>query len=123
MSTKDVANKLVSYCRSGNWEAAYKELYSPSIQSTEMPGMPNEKCDGMEAVMKKSEQWMGSVVEMHKCEVSEPVIAEPYFTVKMDMDVTFKERGRQSMQEICVYKVKDNAIVSEQFFYNNEEPC
>ncbi len=123
MSTKEVATKLVKFCREGQWENAYKELYSPSITSTEMPGMPNPQVEGMAAVMKKSEQWMGSVVEMHKCEVSEPVIAGQFFTVKMDMDVTFKERGRQQMQEICLYKVKDNAIVSEQFFYDAGEDC
>jgi hypothetical protein len=36
----------------------------------------------------------------------------------MDFDITFKDRGHQQMSEVCVYKVDDGKIVSEQFFYN-----
>jgi hypothetical protein len=36
----------------------------------------------------------------------------------MTMDVTMKEYGRITMSEICVYHVKDDKIVQEQFFYD-----
>jgi hypothetical protein len=35
----------------------------------------------------------------------------------MSFDVTFKERGRQQMEELCVFEVKDGKIINEQFFY------
>jgi len=35
----------------------------------------------------------------------------------MSFDVTFKDRGRQQMEEVCVYEVNNGKIVNEQFFY------
>jgi limonene-1,2-epoxide hydrolase len=32
------------------------------------------------------------------------------------MDLTMKGQGRMQMSEVCVYEVKDDKIVSEQFF-------
>jgi len=35
----------------------------------------------------------------------------------MGMDCTYKGMGRQKMDEIALYEVKDGKIVKEQFFY------
>jgi hypothetical protein len=35
----------------------------------------------------------------------------------MGMDCTMKGMGRQKLEEIAVYEVKDGKIVKEQFFY------
>jgi hypothetical protein len=35
----------------------------------------------------------------------------------MGMDETFKGMGRNKMDEIAVYEVRDGKIVKEQFFY------
>jgi len=32
------------------------------------------------------------------------------------MDVTMKGQARSSFEELCVYRVKDGKIISEQFF-------
>jgi len=32
------------------------------------------------------------------------------------MDVTMKGQGRQKLEEMCVYEVKDGKIASEHFF-------
>ena len=47
----------------------------------------------------------------------EPIVADDFFSCYMKMDATFKEGGRQSMEEICLYQVKDGKIVQEEFFY------
>jgi len=46
------------------------------------------------------------------------IVLADFFTISMDMDVTFKEHGRWKLQEIAVYKVKDGKIVFEQFYYS-----
>ncbi|MFM9653791.1 SnoaL-like domain-containing protein [Streptomyces galilaeus] len=33
------------------------------------------------------------------------------------MDATFKDRGRMTIEEVCVYQVADGKITLEQFFY------
>jgi hypothetical protein len=55
---------------------------------------------------------------MHSVEVSEPLVAGNWFSVVMTLDVTMKEYGRVTMREVCVYHVKDDKIVQEQFFYD-----
>jgi hypothetical protein len=55
---------------------------------------------------------------MHGGWVSEILVAGNYLTCAMGMEVTMKGVGRINMDEVCVYKVKDGKIISEQFFYD-----
>lgn len=96
---------------------ALEELYADDVVSTEAAGAPNQVTQGKEAVAKKSADWLASVQEFHGGGVSDPILAGDYFSCSMDFDVTFKERGRVQMEEICVYRVSDGKISSEQFFY------
>jgi len=117
MTTQEVANKLVGYCRQGQYENAMKELYDPNIVSIEPKGAPMEKVEGFEGVVQKAEYFNNMVEEFHGNEVSEPIVADNFFSCRMKMDATFKEGGRQSMEEICLYQVEDGKIVKEEFFY------
>ena len=117
MNTQDVANRLITMCREGKNLEAIDELYADNITSKEMPGMPNDTVSGKEAVRQKSEQWMESIEEFHGGEVSDPVVAGNHFTCRMTFDATFKEGGRQQMEEIGIFEVKEGKIVGEQFFY------
>lgn len=118
MNTEQVANRLVELCREGKNMQVIDELYADNIVSKEMPWMPGKVVtEGIKAVAQKSEDWYASLEEFHKGEISDPVVAGNHFTVKMDFDATFKDRGRQQMEELCVYEVDNGKIVSEQFFY------
>lgn len=117
MTTQEVANKLVNYCRQGQYENAMKELYGPTIVSIEPEGAPMEKVEGFEAVIKKAEFFNDMVEEFHGNEVSDPLVADNFFSCRMKMDATFKQGGRQSMEEICLYQVENGKIVKEEFFY------
>ena len=119
MSTQKVANRLVELMRQGDSMTAVSELYADNIVSKEMPGYPGgELTEGKEAVTQKGIDWFNNVREFHSSTVSEPQVAGNHFSCTMDFDVTFKDRGRQQMTEVCVYEVNDNKIVNEQFFYN-----
>jgi hypothetical protein len=117
MTTKEVADKLISMCREGKNIQAVEELYADNIVSKEMPGYPQEITTGIKAVHKKSEDWLANLQEFHGGDISDPVIAGNHFTTKMTFDATFKEGGRQQMEEVCVYEVENGKIVNEQFFY------
>jgi len=117
MNTQKVANRLVELMRNGDGMTAINELYADNIVSKEMPGFPSEVTSGKEAVTQKSIQWFNNVEEFHKSEISEPQVAGNHFSCTMDFDVTFKDSGRQQMNEICVYEVNNGKIVNEQFFY------
>lgn len=120
MNTKDVANKWWSMCKEGKNLDCVNELYAENVVCREMPGMPGEIVTGKQNIWNKSKEWLESVEDFHASEISEPVIAGNFFTAKMSFDCTFKERGRQKMEEVCVYEVKDGKIASEQYFYNME---
>ena len=117
MNTEQVANRLVEMCRNGQNLEAIEELYADNIVSKEMPGYPGEVTEGIKAVYQKSEDWLANVEAFHGAEISEPQIAENHFSCTMSMDVTFKDRGRQQISEVCVYGVDNGKIASEQFFY------
>ncbi len=117
MTTQEIANKLVTYCRTGQFEKCYAELFSPDAISQEPKGAQWEVAQGMEEFAAKGKQWNDMVQEMHGAEVSEPIIAGNYFTCRMWNDITFKDGNRAQMDEICLYEVKDGKIVKEQFFY------
>lgn len=118
MSTQEVANQWAQMCREGKNLECIEVLYGDNVTSKEMPGVPyGELVTGKQNVYDKSKQWLDSIEEFHGGDISEPVIAGNHFTSKMSFDVTFKDRGRQQMEEVCVFEVNDGKIVFEQFFY------
>lgn len=117
MDTQEVANKLVEYCRMGQYDQAQDALYDANCVSVEPEGTPYPSVTGMEAIKQKGQQWADMVEEVHGGEISDPIIAGPFFSITQKIDVTFKGAPRQVMQQICVYEVKDGKVVLEQFFY------
>jgi len=118
MSTKEVADKLFNYCNQGKWDKAQEELYADHAVSIEMPGQEfPERVEGKKAILEKGKIFDAMVEEMHGITIEGPIVAGKYFTCSMIMDVTYKGRPRAKDEEVCVYKVEDGKIVSEQFFY------
>jgi hypothetical protein len=118
MTTQDVANRLHELFHENKWLEAQQELFSEdaeSIEPKDSPGMQSVK--GIDAIRKKGEDFTNMVEEMHGGWVSEPIVAGKYIAVAMGMDCTYKGMGRQKMDEIVLYEVKDGKIVKEQFFY------
>ena len=121
MNTEAIAKRLVALCREGKYEEAQRELYANDAVSIEPEGLPpgalgNVK--GLEAIYEKGRLFMAGVEAVHGTEVSDPVLANNWFSISLRLDVTMKGRGRVDMREICVYRVKDGKVVLEQFFYD-----
>ena len=117
MTTKEIAHRLAELCKKGDFETAHKELFAEDAVSIEpYAGMGFEKeVKGLPALKAKSDLWNSMVEEYHGTEISEPIIAPNSFALTMSMDVTMKGRGRATMAEICLYKIKDGKIISEEF--------
>lgn len=118
MTTSEVANRLVELCREGKYLQAIDELYSNDIVSVEPEGAPNVNTQGIEAVRQKTINFEEMVESVQSSEVSDPTVADNFFSVNMHSVVTFKGApGPADMNEICVYQVKNGKVVAEQFFY------
>lgn len=121
MSTGNVARRLIELCRAGQFDRAVDELYAKDARSIEMDGMgagPLGNVDGLDAIRLKGKRFENSVSQVHGITVSDPLIAGSFFTIAMGFDATYKEGGRKAMKEVCVYEVRDDKIVREQFFYS-----
>ncbi len=119
MTIREVAEKLVSYCREGKFDTAQKELYAADATSIEPPTSPGFKSvTGLDAIIKKGHDFQSMIESVHSSSVSDPQIAGDYFSISILFDVTLKGMGRVNMDEIAVYCVKDGKVVSEHFFYS-----
>jgi limonene-1,2-epoxide hydrolase len=117
METKQIAARLKALCERGEFETCLNELFAPDAVSIE-PYAANgfeKETKGLPAIRKKGELWNSLVEEYHGSSISEPIVADGSFALTMNLDVTMKGKGRSTMTELCIYKVKDGKIISEEF--------
>jgi hypothetical protein len=117
MKTSEIAQRLVTLCREGKFETAQRELYADNAVSIEPHATPlfQQETRGLAAIVEKGKKFTGMIETLHSTSVSDPLVAEQSFACVMRLDVTMKGQGRMNMAELCVYRVKDGKIVSEQF--------
>lgn len=122
METTTIAHRLVSLCKEGKYDQVYAELFDPEkVQSIEPSGGQFETVVGLDAIQQKGEEWNAMVEEVISSEISDPIVAENYFSLSMKVKVKLKGQSDVSqMDEICVYQVANGKIISEQFFYTPE---
>lgn len=119
MTTQQIANKLADYCKKGKWQQAHKELYASNVWSEEPAGRYPRVAKGMKAVDAKGKQWAKNA-KVFGMEVSKPLVAGNWITMKMTIDSQWTGMPRSKESELCLYQVKDGKIVSEQFFYDTQ---
>jgi len=118
MTTQEIANRFNELAQSNQWDKIQDELFAEnavSIEPADSPGM--KSVEGLAAIREKGKQFGEMVEEMHGGYTTAPVVGGRFFSVGMGMDCTMKGMGRQKLEEIAVYEVKDGKIVKEQFFY------
>jgi hypothetical protein len=118
MTTKVIADRLVDLCRQGKIEEAKEELFAPDIISIEpREGLLPKETKGMDAIRKKAALFVSMVDGFYGDTISDPIVAGDYFSLSWISDLKMKGGPRQTNTELCVYKISDGKIVSEQFFY------
>jgi hypothetical protein len=118
MTTKEIADRLTELCRQGQWDTVQKELFADDAISIEPEASPafEKETKGLPAIIEKGHKFESMVETMNGITVSDPLIADNSFCVTMHLDAVMKEGGAMDMTELCVYKVKDDKIISEEFF-------
>lgn len=121
MKTEDVAKQLVDYCRAGDFDSCYVELYDPTnVRSIEADGSPTPDAVGIEAIKQKGKDWQTRVQSINSTDIGDPVVSGNFFAVPWEMNVTFNDDPNNPVQwdEMAVYEVNDEGkIIREQFFY------
>ncbi len=118
MIIQEIADRLVQLCARGQFESAQKELFADDAISIEPYATPEfeKETKGLDAILEKGKKFEAMVETMHNLEVSSPIVATNRIAISIRMDVTMKGKGQMDMTEICLYKVKDGKIISEEFF-------
>ena len=117
MTTKEVAQRLLALWREGKVEVAQRELYADDAINIEPYGtsaFPRET-RGLLAIIEKGQRFTAMIEQVHALSISEPLVAGSSFACAMQLDVTVRGRGRMTLDELCIYEVKDGKIISEQF--------
>lgn len=118
MTTQKIAQRLAQLCREGAFEKAQKELFADnavSIEPEQSPGFDKET-KGLKSILEKGKKFQGMVEKEYGNTVSEPIVTDSAIAFKLAMDVEMKGKTRSTMEELCVYELKDGKIVSEQFY-------
>ncbi len=118
MTTQEIAHRLHELCKEGKYAEAQQELYADdalSIEPVHSQGM--QSVTGRDQIIEKGKQFQQMIEEIHGGSVSDPIVAGNHISFAMVLDATMKGMGRQKMEEIAVYEVKDGKIVKEQFFF------
>ena len=118
MTTQEIADRMYELFKENKWAEVQQELFSDDAESIEpanSPGMQSVK--GKEALKKKGDDFNNMIEEVHGGYTGQPVVAGNHIAFAMGFDATMKGMGRQKMDEIAVYEVKDGKIIKEQFFY------
>jgi len=119
MTTQEIANRFHALAQKGEWTKIYDELYSREAESVEPPTAQGalKTVKGMDQIHKKGKEWEATIETFHSGHTSAPLVAGNFFSCTMGFDATFRGQGRQQMEEVAMYEVKDGKIVKEQFFY------
>jgi len=110
----EIANRLASLCNELKFIEAYTELYDDNAVSID-PNNKNEPITGLHNLVEYEKQFLAKV-EIHDINVSQAIFAGNYFSLVFSMNFTVKDLGNKTVEEICVYKVENGKIVSQQFF-------
>ena len=121
MTTQEMADKYYDMYQQGRAGEIQDTLYHHDVICTEPEhaesmGIPHvtKTLDGIKA---KSKARMALISEVHGSFCSKPVVGGKYFSVSMSRDISFKAGGRRNFEEIAVFGVENDKIVSETFFY------
>jgi hypothetical protein len=118
MSTRQIADRLAELCRKGDFETAQRELFADDVISIEQEASPGyeKETSGLAANIEKGKRFEASLEAVHGIGISDPLVVGNVIAFTLEMDVTMKGQARSSFEELCVYRVKDGKIISEQFF-------
>jgi hypothetical protein len=117
MTTKEVADRLVTLCREGKVEVAQRELYADDAINIEPYGTARfpQETRGLAAIIEKGRAFTALIEQVHAFSLSDPLVAGNSFACALQLEVTVAGHGRMNMDELCIYEVKDGKIISERF--------
>ncbi len=114
MTTRQIALRLIELCNEKEFSNARKELFAENAVSIEAD---NKEIIGLAAMDEKEKYWHVTIEKIHNIKISKPLINGNFFSIAFTWDLTYEGKERGGWKEIAVFKVKDEKIVFEKFYY------
>lgn len=100
---------------SGKLLEAFDRFYADDCVMQENGGEPRV---GKEANRSYEEQFVNSVAEFHGAKLMASAVEDEVTFSEWQWDVTFKEGGRTTMNQVAVRRWKDGEVSAERFYYD-----
>ncbi|WP_259066969.1 SnoaL-like domain-containing protein [Mucilaginibacter sp. X4EP1] len=110
----EIASRLTSLCEAHQFVEAYNTLYSEHAVSID-PIYKNEPLTGLPDLIEREKAFLAANT-INEVKASEPIFAGNYFSIILSLDFTTADQTKRVVEELCVYKVENGKIVSQQFF-------
>lgn len=117
MSTQEIASRLIELVRQQQFTQAQGELFAEEAINREPETSLAKSADGLRAILMKEEQFLARIQTWHRLEISEPLVTDSFFALRMVTDVTLTNQQHLCLDELCLYEVRNGKIIKEQFFY------
>jgi hypothetical protein len=111
----EIANGLKEMLSEQKFVQAYQLLYSDDAESIDPLNTSGQPLKGLTTLLEREKDFL-SRATIKKISLSDPIIAGSYFTMSLQMSFDVQEQDHMEVNELCVYKVKNGKIISQQFF-------
>ncbi len=114
MDIRKLADQLVDLCRKQRFVEAVHTLYADDVETRENTEPPTR---GLPAVLRQNERWVHDHTT-HSFDIPDYYVDGDTIVVEMVSDFTRKGSATKTHnEEIGVYKVRNNKIISARFYY------
>jgi hypothetical protein len=112
----EIANGLKEMVGEQKFVDAYQQLFSDDAESIDPLNTSGQPLKGLATLLEREKDFLSRIIAIDKITLSDPIIAGSYFTLSLKMSFEVEGQGHMEVDEICLYKVKNGKIISQQFF-------
>jgi len=115
-TTLDIATRLTELLKNRQFVTAYEELFIDDAISIDPLKPDLSPVKGLTKLIEFEKAFL-SEAKIPSVDVSEPIISGAYFAIRLSMQVTI-DSADVPFEELCIYEVRNEKLVSQQFFIN-----
>jgi hypothetical protein len=112
----EIANRLTELVGDKKFVEAYEQLFAEDAVSIDPLNTSGQPLNGLKTLLAREKDFLSHIIAIQKISLSEPIIAGNYFTLSLQMSFDVQGQGHMDVDELCVYKVANGKIISQQFF-------
>lgn len=119
MTNQEIANRLHELVKAGDYFTAYDELFSQDAIAKEpqLAEMGLAEVKGIQAIKEKVGTLSEGIEELISREMSAPIVTDAHIAFTNIVKAKLKDGHDFNLSEICLYKVANGKIISEEFIY------